>query len=176
VNKLQSYDIAFKGLKDGVHEFEYDLDARFFELIEDSLISDGEIKAKVQLTKTVTLLTLIFDIKGKVYTQCDRCLDPLEIPVKYNGKLLIKFGEAYEEVSDEIIVIPHDDHAFNVAQTLYELIGVSLPVQKTHKKNGCNPEMISRLNNYGESHHTDEEEQEIDPRWSELKKLIDKNK
>jgi uncharacterized metal-binding protein YceD (DUF177 family) len=174
VDKLKVYEIPFKGLKDGQHEFDYKLDAHFFEVIEESLINDGEINAKVLLTKTPTMFTLTFDIKGVVKTQCDRCLDPLEVPVSYKSKMYVKFGEEYDEPSDEIIVLPQDEHSFNVAHLLYEFIGISLPVQKVHKKNGCNPEMISRLSHQNEVEP--DEEEPIDPRWNELKKLIDKNK
>jgi uncharacterized protein len=174
VDKLKKFDIAFKGLADGLHEFEFDIDQDFFELIEDSMIEDGELKAKVLLKKQTTMLTLDFDIKGTVNTLCDRCLDPVQLTVKHKTRIFIKFGDSYDEPTEEIIVLPHEEHHFNVAQLIYEFIGLSLPVQKVHKNNGCDPKMIERLQEAIDT-HTDETE-EVDPRWAELKKLLDKNK
>lgn len=180
MDKLRDYEIAFKGLKEGQHEFNYEIDRSFFELIDHSLIENGTLKAKVLLTTQPTMLTLDFNIKGTILTSCDRCLEPLEVPVKYRGKMYVKFGDNYDEPTDEIMVIPHEEHQINVAHLIYEFIGVSIPMQCVHPadKDGnpsCNPEMIAKLEEHrgGES---PSETEEIDPRWSELKKLIGKNK
>lgn len=174
MDKLRTFDIAFKGLAEGKHEFDYDIDARFFELIEGSMIEDGNLKAKVLLDKQTTMLTLDFDIKGVVKALCDRCLDPLELQVKHKAKIYVKFGDEYDEPSDEIIVLPHDEHQLNVAQLIYEFIGLSLPVQRVHKENSCDPQMIAKLDEF-KDYHADPSEP-VDPRWEQLKKLLDKNK
>jgi uncharacterized protein len=174
VDKLKTFEIAFKGLADGHHSFEYNIDGHFFELIEDSLIDDGKLVAKVELNRQPTMLTLDFNIKGIVKTLCDRCLDPLELSVSHKARMLVKFGEEYDEPTDEIIVLPHEQHQINVAHLIYEFIGLSLPMQKVHKNNGCDPAMIEKLKEINIA--TEEEANDTDPRWEELKKLIDKNK
>jgi len=176
VDTLNAFDIAFKGLKDGDHSFQYDIDRHFFEAIEHSLIEDGDIKAKVLLKKQPSMLTLTIDVSGTVFTQCDRCLEPLNIEIKNSGRMFVKFGDSYDEPSEEIIVLPHEEHILNVAQFIYEYIGLSIPVQKVHngKSQPCNQEMLSVLNKL--KGNRDKNEEETDPRWNELKKLIDKNK
>lgn len=174
VDKLKTFEIAYKGLAEGQHVFEYDIDSQFFGLIEESMIEDGQLKAKVLLTKQTTMLTLDFDIKGTVKTLCDRCLDPLELSVKHKARIYVKFGEEYDEPSEEIVVLPHDEHQINVAHLIYEFIGLSLPVQRVHKDDSCDPQMIAKLEEF-KDHHADDS-QPVDPRWEELKKLLDKNK
>lgn len=171
---FSEYDIAFKGLAEGVHTYHYEIGPRFFEQMEESLVDSGELKVDVELLKQTTLLTLKFNIKGTVNISCDRCLEPLDLAIKCKGKLLVKFGEEYDEPSDEIVVLPYDAHQINVAQYIYEFIGVNLPIQRVHPNNSCNPEMLQKLEAYTIA--PADEDATADPRWDELKKLLDKNK
>lgn len=182
MDKLKDYTIAFKGLSDGKHEFVYNLNDDFFGLFDAALVEKGELKAKVGMLKSQTMLTLEFEIRGKVESLCDKCLGALEIPVRYKGKLLVKFGPEYDEPSEDIVVIPLDEHEINVAQWLYEFICVSLPIRHVHKKDkdgklACDPEMLKKLDQYLVVGNTGNEvNDEVDPRWAALKNLVDKNK
>ncbi len=182
MDKLKDYTIAFKGLSDGKHEFVYDLDAAFFGQFETSLVETGALKAKVGLLKSQTMLSFTFEIRGTVESVCDKCLGVLEIPVRYKGKLLVKFGAEYDEPCEDIVIIPHDESEINVAQWLYEFICISLPIRHVHKKDkdgnlACDPEMLEKLNQYlVVSKPESEVNDEVDPRWAALKNLVDKNK
>jgi uncharacterized protein len=177
VKYLSKYDIAFKGLKESVHQFEYELDDRFFDNFENSEVEKGSLKAVVLLTKQTTLMILDFTIEGSVELQCDRCLDLYMQQISSKGKLYIKFGHEEEELSDEIIVISLDEHLINISHYLYEQVILGLPVKHVHPKkskgdNGCNPEMIKKLKEYLVESVEDKAEEGIDERWSELKKLV----
>jgi uncharacterized protein len=102
--------------------------------------------------------------------------------------MYVNFGEEYDEPTEEIIVLPHESHSINVARFMYEFIVVSLPIRHVHPANedgtpGCDPDMLEQLDQYlvdeetqPESEQDDENEDEsIDPRWGELRKLINKN-
>ena len=43
------YDVEFKGLNEGLHEFEFEVQDAFFEHFEKGLVSVGSIKVKVKL-------------------------------------------------------------------------------------------------------------------------------
>ena len=182
MDKLKDYTIAFKGLSDGQHEFIYNLNDAFFGQFESSLVETGALKAKVGLLKSQTMLSFTFEIRGTVESVCDKCLGALEIPVRYKGKLLVKFGAEYDEPSEDIVVIPHDDSEINVAQWLYEFICISLPIRHVHQKDkdgklACDPEMLEKLNQYLVVDKPENEvNDEVDPRWAALKNLVDKNK
>jgi uncharacterized protein len=178
VKYLSKYEIAFKGLKEGIHQFEYELDDRFFEKFENSEIKKGSLKASVSLTKQTTLIILEFAVKGTVELMCDRCLDMYNQKVNNKSKVFVKFGLEKEEMSDDVIVIPFEDHQINVAQYLYELVILGLPIKHIHPsgKNGnsaCDPEMIKKLDEYLVRDTSEEDEDPVDERWNELKKLLD---
>lgn len=180
MNFLSKYEIAFKGLTEGSHQFNFEIDDRFFEKFEDSLVEKGQLVAKVTFTKQSTLLIIDMAVKGTVELMCDRCLDNYDQKVKNKSKLFVKFGSETEEMSDEMIVIPLDQHLIDISQYLYELIVLGLPIKHVHPdnkggKSACNPEMIEKLKEYlvEEVSTGADEEPVIDERWNELKKLLD---
>ncbi len=184
MKRFKEYAIAFKGLKDGEHQFVYTIDKLFFALFETPLYNDGNIKVEVELTKGNQMLIFDFRISGEIASVCDNCLEPIDVPVDCNGKLYVKFGEVYDEPAEDVVVLPHEEHEFNVAQIIYDLIVTSLPIRHLHPvdqqgKSKCNPEMLDKLKEYLVENvpvsERREEEPEEDPRWRELKKLIDKN-
>ncbi len=179
MDRLRNYSIPFKGLKEGKHLFNYKLGADFFELFEQPLVEKGTIDAEVELNKSSALLTLTFRIKGEIETVCDNCLEALTLPVENESLMYIKFGEEYDEPTEEIIVLPHNEHEINVAQLIYEFICVVLPIRHVHPEdeNGnvtCDADMLDQLDNYlVEDQNDEEQDDDIDPRWADLKNLLD---
>jgi uncharacterized protein len=174
---LSKYAIAFKGLKEGSHSFEFEIDDKFFEKFENSEVQKGSLKADVVLTKQSTLMILDLAVKGTVELICDRCLEVYHQKIKNESKMFVKFSHNEDEdMSEEIIVISYEEYQINVAQYLYELIILGLPIRHIHPtkkgKSECNPEMVEKLNQYLVE-EAPEEEEPIDERWSELKKLLD---
>ena len=172
MNELKQYDIVFTGLKLGEHQFDYQVDETFFNEYLSEKISNASVDVQVQLDKKENMLELAFSAHGKITFPCDRCLDDNEVDVEVEKeKLFVKFGEEEQELSEDLIVLRNDDYKINIADTLYELIMVSLPMKKTHNNiDDCNQEVIERINNKEE-----EEKQETDPRWAALNKLKNNN-
>ncbi|WP_068474064.1 YceD family protein [Saccharicrinis aurantiacus] len=173
--KLNEYNLVFKGLKEGRHLFNYSVDSSFFKEINDSVVENGDFKVEVTLLKKSQMLQLDFSIEGKVNSICDNCLAALTVPVSFEGTIYVKFGAIYDEPSEEIIILPHEEHEINLAQLIYEFIVVSLPLRSVHSNetddDSCDDEMIDRLNQ--QNHHEEEaiSEDDIDPRWEALRKL-----
>ena len=176
---LSKYDIAFKGLREGRHQFEFDIDDKFFEKFENSEVVIGDLKAAVELTKQSTLMIIEMAVEGTVELLCDRCLENYNQAVSNESKMYIKFGAEAEELNDDVIVLPLEENQINIAQYLYELIILGLPIKHVHPddeegNSACNPEMLDKLNEYLVEELDEEENDEpIDERWSELKKLLD---
>jgi uncharacterized metal-binding protein YceD (DUF177 family) len=185
--KKKEYNIAFKGLKDGEHVFKYRLGDAFFELFEQPQVETGDLLATVTLIKSSRMMEFQFHIEGEVGTTCDRCLSNVDVPIDYEGTIYVNFGDEYDEPTEEIVVLPHEEHTFNVAEFMYEFIVVSVPIRHVHPDNedgtsGCDPEMLEKLDQYmvdeeslPDSDEEGTEDEPIDPRWDELKKLINKN-
>lgn len=168
------YNIPFKGLKDGKHEYEFRVDNTFFETFPESEIEKGSVSVRVELIKRSTGLEADFDLQGSVIVPCDRCLDDLEYPIDYQGKLYFEFGETSEEVTDELIMLSAGENYLELAQYIYEFINLSLPLQKVHgeDENGeslCNQDMLARLGSMTNNNDDDEID---DPRWDRLRDLI----
>jgi len=69
----RAFDIAFVGLKPGVHEFEFELDDKFFveKGIQD--FSNANAQVKMSLEKNSGFMLLKFEVGGKAGVTCDKC-------------------------------------------------------------------------------------------------------
>ena len=162
------FSIPYKGLSAGNHSFDFEIGKQFFESFEYFDGISGHLKAHVELLKEPSLMNFNIHLQGEVNLQCDRCLDIFQQSIEGDFMLIVKFGETFEEESDEIIILPLTENRIDLGQYFFEYINMLLPIQKIHpdKENGesgCDPKMIDRLEQYSE--------QKEDPRWEVLKKL-----
>lgn len=169
------YYIEFKGLKEGLHDFDFEVDNTFFEHFEESLVDNGDVLIKVTLEKRSAFIKIHFKIKGWLELTCDRCLDQFRQKIKNETEMFVKFGEKEFEEGENVIWILPEEHFISLAQPIYEYVSLSIPLRHVHPKNkenkrGCNKEMLEKLKDYLQP---DNEEGEIptDPRWDALKKL-----
>ncbi len=182
---MDDYVIPFYGLKEGMHEYSFEAKTRFFEFFDNPDVAGGDLSIELNLIRKSQFLELKFNIEGSLHVYCDRCLGEYEQEIDTTAILFIRFGDEFEEVSDQVIIIPRDETRINVAQYIYEFAVLGLPTRKIHpdQKNGesgCNPEMIKKLAEHagkdsGLSEEAPGEENDIDPRWEILKKLKDLN-
>lgn len=166
---LKDYIIQFSGLKNGLHQFDYEVDDRFFELFDYSEIKKGNVKVGLTFEKKERMLILTFSISGVVAVICDRCLDEFDEYVESTHRLIFKFGKELGEESDDIVIIPESQYQVDISHHIYEYIALALPIQKIHPLGPkgemlCNAEMIAKINPADNAEKNDE-------RWKELKKL-----
>ena len=176
----KNFTIRFIGLKDGVHNYIFKINNEFFDLFEYSELTEGDLEAKVEFKKAATMLTFNIHIKGTVKLTCDVCVDEFEHSLDFKNTIYIKFGEEYEELDLDLIMIDKNDIDFDLSKLFYDLIVVNLPTRRVHPtdKDGnstCNPEMLKQIEELlvyeSNSEREDDEEENIDSRWNELKKL-----
>jgi uncharacterized metal-binding protein YceD (DUF177 family) len=91
------------------------------------------------------------------------------------SRLLVKFGKKIEDSDPDIISLTADENELDLQHHLYEYIHLALPIKRVHPddQNGnstCDPVMLEKL-----KEHIVEEESDNDPRWDELKKLMNDN-
>ena len=174
---LREFEIPYVGLRVGVHKFDYDIDAKFFQHFEESLISDCKVHVKLEFEKKETFFALTFFIDGIVKTECDRCLEPFDKNIFGDFTCYIKFSEDPSNMGDEdeVIFISRDENIIDVAQLVYEYINLCLPIQKLGcEKPGeepqCNKEVLKYILK-SEKEAGAKKEGEEDPRWAALKNL-----
>lgn len=169
MNVLKKIEIPFKGLSEGVHEYEYIISDSFFEAIEYSDVKKGDLKASIKLDNQAGMMQLEFNIQGYVILTCDRCLDEFEFPIQCNDILIVKIGPEPKEESEEVIVIADTEFKLELWQYIYEYISLQIPYRKAHPEDEygnstCNEEQIKRIQNLSSENSTD-------PRWEALKNL-----
>ncbi len=163
------YNIDIFKLSNSSHQYNFDFDDSFFDMFEGSFVTKGRGKVDLELLKSDTFIELKFEIAGKIELVCDRSLEPFWNELSLTNKLLLKFGDDWEEISDEILMMPRNEQTINVSQYIYEFIGVSIPMKKLHPKFN-NEDETDNFVYYSED--SDEENNEpIDPRWKKLKDL-----
>jgi uncharacterized metal-binding protein YceD (DUF177 family) len=178
VKELSKYNIDIYGLEDKQYDYDMESGDAFFEELEQDLIEQGHFKTHVVLTKSATMLQLSFHTEGSVRLICDRSLEPFDEPVISDERLILKFGDHDEELTDEIEIISRNTNRINVARYVFEFIALSLPVKKIHPDLRTEGEETEDDDTeavlvYSSASATDtnEEEEATDPRWEALKKL-----
>ncbi len=179
---MNNFDIEFVKLENGIHSFQYEIDGSFFESFKNLDIQGAHVDVRVSLNKTESVL--YFDIQGKGYLnfQCDRCLSEIQYPVNTDFKVVYhlnavesKIDEA-QEVNLDVFYLSGTQYKVNIADSIYESFLSEIPMVKRCddvENNECNAEMIDCLEDLEENK---EGKNEIDPRWEELKKLLNKEK
>jgi len=173
--ELKDFTIPFIGLKEGKHQFEYQIDNSFFELFNYDEFNETAIKATLKLHKKATMLELAFAASGTVNVHCDLTNEPFEQPVEGNLNLIVKFGNEYNDENEEILIVPHGEYEINVAQYIYEMIVLAMPSKRIHpgiEDGTLESEILEKLEELQPGTDKKETEEEIDPRWNTLKKLL----
>ena len=168
------FDIQFSGLKDGVHTFEFQLTESFFETLDNEEFNAVAAKAVVNLHKKPTLMEVEFSLGGHVNVNCDLTNEPFDMAVSNCFQLVIKFGPGFSDDHDDMIVLPHGSHRFNVTHQLYELVVLSVPQKRVHpgvEDGSLNSEVLDKLDQLKPSSNSHASQSETDPRWDALKKL-----
>ena len=167
-------------------EYQYQLDNDFFLDLDAPEVQKGQVNVTLKVRKTSGIYQLDFHTEGKVIVICDRCLDEMEQPIETEDRLKVKLGSEYSEV-DDMVVVPEEEGYINVAWFIYEFIALSIPMKHVHAPGKCNKDMVSKLSKHlrvsGDEEDDDDflkedssdEPQTIDPRWNELKKILDNN-
>lgn len=119
------------------------------------------------------MLELSISIGGIVGITCDRCLEPMELPIEYGGKLLVKVQQEQGDANDEVWSVSENDHELNLTHHLYESICLSLPIQRVHGRDGAKPDacdatMLRYIIQSGQAGEQDGANA-IDPRWEKLR-------
>ena len=177
MKSTNEYLIPFIGLKIGKHQFEFNIDKKFFDEFSFDEFESCDITANVVLDKKATMLEISFSHKGTVNVPCDLTGEPFDLPVKAKIKLVVQFGEEFNNDNDELLILPHGEHQIDLSQYIYEMIVLSIPQKRVHpgvKDGTLQKESLQKLKQLQVKEFKEEEKKEddIDPRWDKLKQLL----
>lgn len=170
-----SFCIDLKGLTEETSVFNYTLDDDYFKGIGAPDVKSGELECEVTVNRKPSFFELRFRTEGIIHIPCDRCLDDMDQPISTDDNLIVKFGEEYSEEED-YVVVAEDEGILDISWFIYEFIVLSIPIQHVHAPGRCNADMIKLLNEHTATRSDGQDvEDTVDPRWSELSKLLNKN-
>ncbi|APY10928.1 DNA-binding protein [Seonamhaeicola sp. S2-3] len=177
---LKDFIIQFVGLKLGKHHFEYKIEPAFFEYFEYKEFNDVNVDVNVQLEKKSTLLELKFNVSGFVNVNCDITNEPYNQAIENEFELVVKFGEEYNDEYVDILIVPHGTFEISLQQYIYELIVLAVPIKRVHpgvEDGTLNSDILEKLEELSPKLNEEKKkDEEIDPRWNTLKKLLTDNK
>ena len=175
---MGAYSINIVGLSNKQHHFQYEFGDEFFRKYGSDLVSEGTFVVDLLLDKHETFLEAEFKIKGTARLICDRSLEPFDFPIEITRKIVFKYGDKDEEITDEIMIIHRETATLELGQYIYEFIALAIPLKKLHPKFKDEEEEDERIFQTGKIVYSSEPEEdknknedEIDPRWNILKKL-----
>lgn len=181
MRKLAAFTIPFVGLKQGKHEFEYQIDKEFFEHFEYDEFHSSNVKIEVELNKKSTMMELTFRASGMVNVDCDLTNEPYDQPVDGELILVVKFGDEFNDENEELLILPHGEYQLNIEQYIYELVVLSVPLKRVHPgvlDGSLESDVLEKLDELSPKEAQDIEDNdndngdEIDPRWNKLKNLL----
>ena len=177
MNRTKEFLIPFVGLKLGKHHFEYQINNTFFENFEYDEYQNSDIKVAVVLEKKSNMLELSFKHKGTVNVPCDLTGEDFDLPIKGKMKLIVRFGEEFNNDNEELLILPFGEFEIDIIQYVYEMIVLSVPLKRVHpgvKDGSLKTEVLDKLNELQvkEVDNKENKEEDIDPRWDKLKQLL----
>jgi len=178
----REFEIAWQGMKPGLHFFQYEIDDRFMHEHGEPEGDVSDLKAVVKVTfdKQTNFFMLHFDVGGSVEVACDRCGDLFRMQLWDEFDLLIKLtGEDTTDLEDEsdVVFIPRSETVIDIGNWIYEFVMLSIPLQLVHPNNaegnpGCNPQALKLLHQL----EPEPEDQPAKDIWKGLNDLSHKTK
>lgn len=157
MGKLDGYKVDLKGMATDTVSYRWQADNDFFSAVQGPEIKQGLLDVALRVKRTSGAYELEFQLQGEVEVTCDRCLESMNQPIDAFCTLRVVMGEDFVDDGD-VVVIPEREGVLNVAWNIYEFAALQIPLRHVHPD--C--EALSESS----------EEERVDPRWAELKKLI----
>lgn len=148
---LIQFQLPVKGLKFGLHNYEFQIDSQFFKEFEESPIQIADVNVELGFDKSPDMFVMDFNIRGKIKTECDRCLSVIDLPIESSNQLLIKLSQEEQSDDADIIFMDPEISNLNVAEYIYDFIVLSIPLKKVYdcmseNPPPCNFQMLEYLN------------------------------
>ena len=95
MERTSEFMLPFVGLKEGVHQFKYEIENTFFKAYDFNDFFDAKIKVELTFDKKATLMNLYFRAVGSVRVACDVTNEHFDFPIDTNYDWIIKFGDNF---------------------------------------------------------------------------------
>ena len=151
--------IPLNGWAAGERKFRSHADLEFFQAFDNTEILDADVDVEIRVVKKERKVEAELHFSGTVTVPCDRCLEPLAVPVEADPSEVF----APESVAQD----------WDLSQAVYDYICLSLPLQRVHPEGECNPDTVRFLGHQEREDEEAEAEEGANSPFAALKGLLD---
>ena len=155
MSQHREYEIAFVGLKQGMHLFEYRIEDKFFVPYGEQDFENCNANIKLSLDKNNGFMLLKFDVDGELNVACDRCGNTLPTQLWDEFNIIVKIVDDPEVMNEQeedpdVYYITRGESHLHLADWIYEFVNLSIPLQKMCREEEiggpkCNKEVLEKL-------------------------------
>src|SRR5690606_9134396 len=136
MSQKRDFEIAFVGLKPGIHEYHFEITDKFFESFQQQDFHNCHATVKMTLDKRSGFLLLKFEIGGHLQVICDRCSNDLPLQLWDEFNMTVKMVDDpdsanKQEEDPDVFFISRTESHINVSDSIYEFVNLSIPMQNT---------------------------------------------
>jgi len=129
---MNSFIIPLNDWAAGERKFHSHAGSEFFQKFDNSEILDADVNVEIRVVKDGrNKVEADLRLMGSVTVPCDRCLDPVVIPV--------------DTTPSETLTPGAGDVDWDLSQAIYDFICLSLPLQRLHPEGKCDPDTVRFL-------------------------------
>lgn len=155
LGKLREFNVDLASLRDGHYEEDYRIGRQFFEDMENCDVLGADVEVHLDIEVRHESYDCRFHFAGRMEVPCDRCLDPVEVPVDTDYHVVVRYGEEYDDSQEDLLVLPWQETSLNVAGIIYDTLLLAIPLRCVHPEGECNSEMSGYLRAHGADDDTD---------------------
>lgn len=174
---MRDSEVNISSLKVGKHSFDFQLNKAFLDQFNQGMVEGAKLEASLLLKKSETMIEAAFHINGEVVLVCDRSLEEFSEPVHVEQRIFFKFSEKFEEMSDDLMLIPYNQPFIDFGPYFYEYVALTIPIKKLHPRFRKEMEKLKEdellIYSSGTEGAAEGEDAPADPRWEALRKLRD---
>lgn len=166
MSQRREFEIAFVGLKPGIHIYEYRIEDKFFTHYGEQDFKNCAANVKLSLDKKNGFMQLKFDIDGTLETNCDRCGNQLPLQLWDEFNIIVKMVDEPEVMNEQeedpdVYYISRGESHLYLSDWIYEFINLSIPLQKMCSEqemggSNCNQEVLEKLRQMEEEARKDQ--------------------
>jgi uncharacterized protein len=174
---MEGFDIEFIKLKNGIHNLTFEVKQPFFDFFQNSDILSADVLIALEVSKLDQMMTVDLKGTGTIILTCDRCLEPFPMNIQTDFKVIYHFN-ALETVKEDtgdlkvdVCYLNAATYKVNLAESIYDSFLPVVPMVKRCDElsnTSCQNNLLQLLDSEDEKDQND-----VDPRWDALKKLID---
>lgn len=176
-----SIRISLSDLQVAPVKYSFQLADSFLQPFEQEEMEDLRADLSVSVLKTGGTIEVSFEITGSTTLICDRSAESFSFPLEVKEKIYLKLGDHFEELSEDVLLVPAAQHELEVTQYVYDFLMLAIPSRKIHPRfagedNSDEDEVLIYSSEPDAESDTevipdDAPDASVDPRWEALKKL-----